>query len=206
MSVDHISQDSDNQFRFDIYRTIVLGHYLKHWGMPEYRKVVGRDDGSSFEIHTFPSSPKKHVYHIATVGLAEQARPDGSKQGHEYFMTLDERLGGASRDEVFDYVADLCAHSIVNLPRAQPPRVLGPSALAPPEWTTKALLIDEPRGETEEFHRIAIGEIHEVECLWLVPLHEREYRFILEKGIDAFDELEQSAAHSIADVNRQAFC
>ena len=63
-------KQGDKDLHFDIYRTLVLGHYFRYWGMPEYRRVVHRDDGSRIELYSFPVTERKPMFHVATVGLA----------------------------------------------------------------------------------------------------------------------------------------
>ena len=104
-------------------------------------------------------------------------------------MAMGEDLGGANLDAVFTYLTDICAHSNKNLRPAALPRVMGPSPLAPAAWPTKALLMDEPRGEAEDFCRLDITPTTGVEFVWLIPIHASEYRLILDEGIDAFDAL-----------------
>ncbi len=203
MAVKDSNQDSENALHFDIYRTIVLGHYIKHWGMPEFRRIVRNlTDQSKIEIFTFPSESDQHVYRIATVGLAEQKKPDGSKENHEFFMTLPSDLGGGEMDDVINYLADLSAHSVKNFKKSELPIVMGESKLAPCKWRTKAILIDEPRGENEDFFQISINKFIEVQFYWVIPIHETECKFILKNGIDAFDKLEQESDFSIADIAR----
>lgn len=206
MTVNDSNQDSEKLLHFDIYRTIVLGHYIKHWGMPEFRRIViNNDDESKIEIYTFPAASNQHVYRIATVGLAEQKKPDGSNEAQEFFMTLPDDLGGCEIDEVTNYLADIGAHSVKNLGKSELPRIMGESKLAPLKWATKAILIDEPRGESEDFFEISIAKLLDVQFSWIIPIHETEYKFILDNGIDAFDELDRASRFSIADITRPSF-
>lgn len=197
-------EDADKALQVDVYRTIVLGHYIDHWGMPEYRRITRKRSGQSFfEMYSFPSTDPMQPLRIASVGIAEEIKADGEREGKEYLMVLPADMGGASLDEVFDYFADIAVHIVKNLTRSCLPRVLGPSALAPAKWGMKALLIDEATGESDDFDTVSIGGKFDVEVQWLIPVHEAEYKFILEEGIDAFDELVQSSDQSLADVNRQ---
>jgi len=75
------------------------------------------------------------------------------------------------------------------------------SALAPERWTTKAILIDELRGESEELEEIIIGS-EKVSLLWVVPINENEEKIILNKGIDAFDEYIENLPYSIINPVR----
>ncbi|MDB5386011.1 MAG: hypothetical protein JWM11_1657, partial [Planctomycetaceae bacterium] len=45
--------DSNAQFTFDIRRTLILGLYMQHWGMPEER-VVSRKEETRIEVYSFP--------------------------------------------------------------------------------------------------------------------------------------------------------
>ena len=203
MDADKKGGDAQRILHFDVYRTIVLGHYIKFWGMPDYRTVIRKREGQNyFEIFSFPTTISGEPHRFATVGVAEQRKPDGENEGNEYFMALPSGLGGASVDEILEYITDLSTHLVVKMNRSLPPRVLGPSKLAPVAWGPKALLIDEARGESDDFQNVKVNDTLEVEILWMIPIHENEYRFILKEGIDAFDELDQRSDQSIADVNR----
>ncbi|MDM5179250.1 suppressor of fused domain protein [Massilia sp. DJPM01] len=205
MAASDMHGESDESLAFDVYRTIVLGRYMQHWGMPEYRRVIRKSaDQSFFEMYTFPSTDPMQPFRIASVGLATQIKPDGEREGKEYFMVLPDDMGGAERDEVFNYVADIAVHLVNNVRRScHLPRLLGPSPLAPASWGAKALLIAEATGESEEFNIVSIGDGFEMEIEWLIPLREAEYKFILEKGMDPFDDLVQESEQSLADVNRE---
>lgn len=118
-------------------------------------------------------------------------------------MVLPDDLGGADLEEVFTYFASMAVHIVKNVRRScHLPRLLGPSPLAPAQWTTKALLIDEATGECEDFGTAQIGDKFEIEIEWLIPLTEAEYKFIIEKGINPFDDLVQTYEESLVDVNR----
>jgi len=206
MAADLLVNNAEKVLHFDVYRTVVLGHYMRFWGMPEYRKIVTGPTGVlAFEVYTFPTSQNKHVLHVATVGLAECRKAVGGEEGHEYFMTLPEDFGGSTMDEVINYFVDFCVHSLENLNHAELPRVMGESKLAPAKWNTRAMLVDEPRGESEEFDQVQINDSLSVEFQWVIPIYQNEYKFILEHGIEEFDELAQGAKLSIADITRPSF-
>jgi hypothetical protein len=75
------------------------------------------------------------------------------------------------------------------------------SKWVPAEWSIRAMLVDEPTGEPEELADTHVGPQH-VQLWWLVPIHGAEYKLINEQGLDAFYELNEAAALSLADVRR----
>lgn len=194
--------DSNQQFVRDVRRSIILGAYVRHWGMPEYRKI-GRSGIDQIEVYSFPSTERAPVYRIATVGISS-VKKNSHRINKELLMALPHDLGGATRDEVFDFMLNVTAHVITVLDDTDPPRISPESPLAPKEWKPKALLFDQARSEPEELSELAVGS-HVVELLWVVPIYNSEYRFISEQGIEAFDALAGKAELSLADVNRDPF-
>lgn len=196
--------DFDYEMTFDVYRSLILCHYMKRWGAPKYRHVVNRaEDGTKFELYFFPCAGKIPIVRWATVGVAHQRKEDGMCEGKEYFMVLPRGQGGASQKSVANYLIDLSAHIIKNTKRFDGPRVFDESDLAPKKWKPKAILIDEATGEDEDFSNpVGVGD---VEILWLVPLFQSEVNKILNDGIEAFDKMRESQELSIVDINRSAF-
>lgn len=196
--------DMDNILHVDIYRTIVLGHYIRYWGLPAYRRIVRQDaDRTSFEVYAFPSRGPGRPFRIASVGLAEKIKADGEREGKEYYMALQEDLGGATLDDVFNHFEALTTHIVFDEDRSTLPRALQPSMPAPAAWATTAVLIDEANAEKEGFSTVCIACQFDIEIAWLIPLREMEYRFILERGIEEFDDLVQSSEQSLIDPKRE---
>ena len=199
-------EDVDAASTPDLYRTLLLGHYMRHWGTPEYRHVLRRAaDQALIELYVFAGREPMEPVRIASVGLAGQIKPDGKPEGREYFMVLPDDLGGAGRDAVLGYVSSVVVHLLAHARRScHLPRLLGPSPLAPAEWSATALLVAEATGESEDFNPLAIDGMGEIEIEWLIPLLEAEYAFILDKGLAPFEELVQTYEQSLVDVNRSA--
>lgn len=193
---------------FDIRRTIILGAYIKEWSMPEYRVTLSSfsqpDKGTNIEIYYFPArsgGSGNGVARFATVGLSAALRANGQCVGTEWMMALVDDLGGESIDVIFSYVSDLIAHHIEVVNDDLIPRVMEESQLAPIGWSTKAFLLDELRGESEELEEIAVGS-ERVRLLWALPITAQEAALILSKGVEAFDTYTEGIQYSIIDPRR----
>ncbi|TVX93302.1 suppressor of fused domain protein [Paenibacillus agilis] len=187
---------------FDIRRTIILNLYMKEWSMPEYRVIMTKPEiGIYIEIYYFPSINDTTPARFATVGLSNSIRKTGKPTETEWMLALKPDLGQESIDRIFSYFCDLIAHNIENITSSEVPRVMTESTLAPENWTTKALLIDELRGESEDLEEIKIGE-EIISVLWIVPITHTEARIILQEGIDAFDTYIETLTQSIIDPTR----
>lgn len=196
---------------FDIRRTIILGAYIKEWSMPEYRVTLSSvrslsqtgqsDKATSIEIYYFPALSENSVARFATVGLSAALRANGQRVGTEWMMALVDDLGGESIDVIFSYISDLIAHHIEVVNDALIPRVMEESQLAPSGWSTKAFLLDELRGESEELEEIAVGS-ELVRVLWALPITAQEAALILQEGVEAFDKYIESIQFSIIDPRR----
>ncbi|WP_231392101.1 MULTISPECIES: suppressor of fused domain protein [unclassified Paenibacillus] len=199
-----INRESSKEkiLNFDIRRTIILNLYIKEWSMPEYRVIMTKPEiGVYIEIYYFPSINDKIPARFATVGLSNSIRKTGKPTETEWMLALKPDLGQESLDRIFSYFCDLIAHNIENIKSSEAPRVMTESALAPENWTTKALLIDELRGESEDLEEIKIGE-EIISVLWVVPITHKEARIILQEGIDAFDIYIEKSQYSIIDPTR----
>ncbi|MFF2889156.1 suppressor of fused domain protein [Paenibacillus sp. NPDC057967] len=187
---------------FDIRRTMILHLYMKEWSMPEYRVIMTKPEiGVTIEIYYFPSMNDHIPARFATVGLSNSIRKSGKPTETEWMLALKPDLGQETIDRIFTYFCDLIAHNIEHIQSSEVPRVMTESALAPENWTTKALLIDELRGESEDFEQIKIGE-ETISVLWVIPITSKEARIILQEGIDAFDAYIENLSYSIIDPTR----
>ncbi|WP_037283477.1 suppressor of fused domain protein [Saccharibacillus sacchari] len=188
---------------FDIRRTVILAAYMKHWGMPEWRKsLLSADQSDKIELYYFPAASDDVPVRFATVGLSVCSYdPSGNRIDAEWVLALESELGGESIERVYDYLADLLVHHIRNAPNTVLPRLMPPSALAPEKWTTTALLLDEPRGEAEELEHFNIGE-QQVALVWVVPITPSEATIIMDKGIDSFDVYAEESEYSLIDPCR----
>lgn len=198
----HKESSREKALDFDIRRTIILNLYMKEWSMPEYRVIMTKPEiGVHIEVYYFPSINDKTPARFATVGLSNSIRKTGKPTETEWMLALTPDLGQESIDRIFSYFCDLIAHNIENIKSSEVPRVMTESALAPENWTTKALLIDELRGESEELEEIKIGE-EVISVLWVIPITHKEARIILQEGIDTFDAWIEKQQHSIIDPAR----
>ncbi|QSQ12529.1 suppressor of fused domain protein [Myxococcus landrumensis] len=190
--------DSPELFQHDLRRTVVLGAYMRHWGMPLDRQRFSRQT-DVVEVYLFPATAESPVARFATVGASSFAREGGTRS--EFLLVLPADLGGATFEEVAGFLMDFVLYSRRDDVMVQPGRGVPPSPLVPKSWPTRALLVDEAVGEDEEFERLHLGPQH-IELWWLVPLHEAEYAFIQKEGFDAFSELLDASDSSPAEVHR----
>lgn len=201
----HTELSKEDILAFDIRRTIILGAYIKEWSMPEYRVTLSSfgqpNKGTNIEIYYFPAHSGNGVARFATVGLSAVLRANGQRVGTEWMMALVEDLGGVSVDIIFSYISDLIAHHIEVVNDDLIPRVMEESQLAPSGWSTKAFLLDELRGESEELEEIAVGS-ELVRLLWALPITAQEAALILSEGVEAFDSYMEGIQYSIIDPRR----
>lgn len=187
----------------DIRRTFILGVYMRHWGMPEYRWISRRED-HAIEVYSFPPRKDEVVHRFATVGVSAVNREDGQPANYELCMILPDELGGASAEEVVSLILDVAVHSYPKDVRCSVGATIPETQLMPAKWSPKALLFDELRGEPEELSHIAVGD-QCIELLWLIPIYRDEYELIHSEGIDAFDHLDAQSDWSVADPRRPSF-
>ena len=104
-------------------------------------------------------------------------------------------------DQINNYLFDVASYLLNTLGKQLTVGTTIPeSPLAPNGWP-KALLFDEPRGEPEELSCFHIGSQH-VDLFWLIPIYGSEHELIKEKGLDAFDKLDETEDISLVDINR----
>jgi len=193
----------DKQLSLDMRRTILLGEYMRAWGMPLYRTVTKRGD-ETVEAYFFPAKGDSVINRYATVGLSNCVRVDGRKVDQELFMATPYDNAGATADEVTSYLFDIMAFSLGEDIAFEVGCVFGESRLAPAAWTARAILIDEPRAEPEFLTEMHVGS-QCVRLLWVVQIHKDELALILKSGIDMFDEFAQAAEWSIVDPQRDSY-
>ncbi|MEJ8293307.1 suppressor of fused domain protein [Delftia tsuruhatensis] len=187
---------------FDIRRSIILSMYIKEWSMPEYRVILENKRNSVLiEIYYFPSVSNNSPARFASIGLSNTLRKTGQPVNAEWMLALEKGLGGESISRIFSYFSDLISHNIENIESSEPPRVLGESHLSPERWTTKAILIDELRGESDSLEHIKIGE-ETIDVLWVVPINKKELELISKNGIEVFDDYVNEISYSIIDPTR----
>lgn len=197
-----MESSKERELSFDIRRTVILGAYIREWQMPEYRIILSKPEtGVHVEIYYFPAVKEDEIARFATVGLSATHRPNGPLTGTEWMLALTSDLGGEPVDRIFTYLCDLIAHHIESAGDSRIPRVMGESPLAPANWTTTALLLDELRGESEELEEIQVGS-GIVQVLWALPVTAQEAALILSGGVEAFDSYIEDIEHSIIDPRR----
>ena len=188
---------------FDIRRTLILGVYLRHWGMPEYRWITRRED-HAIEVYSFPPRNEEVVHRFATVGVSAVNRENGEPANYELCMILPDELGGASAEEVVSVILDVAVHSYREDVRGEVGATIPETPLMPANWQPKALLFDELRGEPEELSHVSVGD-QCIEVLWLVPIYADDRELIKNDGIEAFDLLDAQSEWSVADPKRPSF-
>ncbi len=75
-------------FEFDIRRTIILSSYIKHWGMPEFRRIMSKD-GDAVELYTFPGDL---IQRYATVGLSSCNISNSTQCNTELFLAVPKHI------------------------------------------------------------------------------------------------------------------
>ncbi|MCL9662468.1 suppressor of fused domain protein [Paenibacillus hunanensis] len=193
----------EQQLAFDIRRSIILGAYIREWSMPAYRVLLNHPDRAiHVEIYYFPAADEDDIARFATVGLSNTFRSNGQSIGTEWMLALTAELGDESAERIFTYMCDLLVHHIEVAPDSRIPRVMGESELAPDHWSTRALLLDELRGESEELETIQVGD-ESIQMIWAVPLTTQEASLILQEGVEAFDSYIEESEYSIIDPCRE---
>ncbi|MFD1884934.1 suppressor of fused domain protein [Paenibacillus wenxiniae] len=192
----------EQQLSFDIRRSILLHAFIQQWSMPAYRVMLNEPDQAiHVEVYYFPAVTEEDVARFATVGLSNTVRSTGQTIGTEWMMALTSDLGDEPVERIFAYICDLLAHHIEVAPHSRIPRVMGESELAPDNWSTRALLLDELRGESEELEAIRIGD-EIVQVIWAVPITGQEAGLILQDGVEAFDLYMEDSEYEIIDPCR----
>lgn len=194
--------DPKKQLDLDIRRTIILGGYIRHWGMPRDRiRFHKHEDEEVVEAYLFPATSERRVARIATVGNSAFVREGVHRC--EFMLGLPEDLGEATFAQAAGFLMDFCLYARKR-GRLFAGLTVPASPLVPTAWAPRALLLDEPRSEPEELTAVHVGEQH-VDLWWVVPIYASEYQFINQKGVEAFDVLAEAHELSLADVRRPAF-
>ena len=183
----------------DIRRAIILGVYIRRWGLPEER-IVSRRGPDAVEVYSFPPGGQK-VHRFATVGVSGVSCDDGRPASWELYMVVPAGLAGTSVQEVASFMLDVMAYSLRRDVAFRVGQTIPETPLMPRAWKPRALLLDELRGEPEDMSSFHVG-IQHVKLVWLVPIHEDERRLIGERGLEEFDRLDQDSDWSLADPSR----
>jgi hypothetical protein len=192
--------DDATLFDLDVRRSIILGAYIHRWGIPDFRVKTQRQDHIA-EVYSFPPRRGGPVHRFATVGVSAATRADGKRADWELLMVLPGSLAGASTNEVASFIFDVMAYSYRADVNFSPGQTIPETPLAPKAWEPRALLLDEPRGETEGLSSTHVGHQH-VKLIWLVPIYGDELALIEEQGLREFYRRERDSEWSLADPDR----
>lgn len=192
------NMDSDRAFLADVRRALVLGAYMHAWGMPRDR-VVSTKGPTTVEVYSFPGHSADEVTRFATFGVLSAL---GELRRVEFLAVLPSDLAGASVREVALMMLGAVEAVAAIDERVSLVGTTFESFDMPAVWGTRAILLDEPRGEVESISTIAVGGGEFVEVLWVVPIHAAELDLIAREGLGAFDELVQAAEWSLAEPRR----
>jgi hypothetical protein len=200
----HVKKTSEAERVFieDLRTAVVLGNYVRHWGLPDERVTSSRHD-EVVQVYSFPPNETSAVHRFATVGVSGVAKADGKPAQWELLMVLPADLGGAQRTIVTNLLLDVMAYSLRTDVRFAAGTTIPVSPLTPSVWNARALLIDEPRGEAPELSTFHLGVQH-IDLFWVVPIHEAEYHLIKEKGLSALDDASSATNSSLIDPNRRS--
>ena len=187
----------------DVRRAVILGLYIRAWGMPKHRVVARRKD-DEVEVYSFQSVHENKIIRYATLGVSKLLRENGGIASWEIYLVVPKDNGGASEVEVESFLLDVMAYSLRSDVKFSIGQTIPASLLVPESWKARALLLDEPRGEPEYFDNIHVGVQH-VKIIWLVPIHSDERERIIACGLDEFDRAESATDWSLADPNRASF-
>lgn len=192
----------DPIFDFDLRRTIILGAYIKAWGLPEYRTFTTRGE-HRVEVYCFPPAGGV-IGRYATVGVSDFKRAGGTPINWEFLMVVPYDDAHATNDEVSSFILDFMAHTLDEAIQLEIGSAMDESLLAPKSWKARGLLVDQPRGEPEFLEHIHFAS-HCIELFWLVPIHKAEYESIIQYGLEKFDAADQTSEWSLADPTRESF-
>lgn len=156
--------------------------------------------GCLVELYIFEG---EHITRYATTGLSSSYIDNTNLCNCELLLCVPNDIAISQTTNIENYIFDICAYLISTLGRAVTYQDLIPeSTLAPSGWP-KAILFDEPRGESEQLECFHVGEQH-VNLLWIIPIYGDEYIFIKENGIGKFDMAAETLELSLVDVRRQS--
>jgi len=192
----------DEQFNFDIKRSIILAEYIKCWGMPEARNLM-TNKKMPVELYVFPGEDMDQVTRVVTIGLSSCKFADDKSCNNELLMVLPFDVADDQWESVSQYIFELSNYIVNTLGRNVKAEDLKEESDQAPEAWPKALLFDDPRGEPNELNQFYIG-IQHVTLSWVVPIFGNEYSLIKSSGIESFDAAVTDAEVSLVEVRRDA--
>jgi hypothetical protein len=199
---EEMTNERRSDLKSDVRWAAILGRYLDLWGMPDERTRFTKAS-ETVDVYLFSGQEKAPVRRLATVGMSSLPAAGEGTLGVEFLMVLPPDLAGCTFHEVAGYMMDLVAYSMRPDVGMRPETTARETPLAPSHWPTRAMLFDEPRGESERLEDICVGTEH-VRLLWLVPIHPEEQRLITERGLEEFDALCERADASLANPMRSS--
>jgi len=192
--------NSDEQFSFDIKRSIILAEYIKCWGMPEARNLM---PDMPVELYVFPGEDMDQVTRVVTIGLSSCKFGDDKSCNNELLMVLPFDVVDDQWESVSNYLFELSNYIVNTLGRSVKTEDLKEGSDSAPEGWPSALLFDDPRGEPNELNQFYIGMQH-VTLSWVVPIFSSEYDLIKTSGIESFDAAIENAEVSLVEVRRES--
>lgn len=188
---------------YDIFHSILLGHYIRYWGRPSFKKSTAKDGLIPISAYCFEhSANNQEIMYFSTIGLSFQRKKDGTFQKQEFFIVLPKQEV-TDADIVLNYLLDICVHLVNNCPRQTPPSLLN-SLITPDCWQLDWLLIDEPLGEPEDFAELPELSEFKPDILWIIPIASSEADYIREEGIEAFEAVCRNQSIDLINPNRPA--
>src|SRR5689334_20886395 len=102
--------DSNKTFSRDVKRTMILGAYIRNWGMPKNRRIISKTR-KSIELYNFPSSQQSgNLERLATVGVSDAFDQGAGESGVEVFFAWQPDPSVVTTDEIEDLVLDVAVH------------------------------------------------------------------------------------------------
>lgn len=191
------------QLNMDIRRAILLSRFIRQWGLPLERTIsTKKEDESRIEVYEF-SCPDSQISRFVTIGISGHKTLRDADTGWELLFCLPKDLGGVKNVDIVNYLLDISVYSLRADTLIEVETTIPESSLAPSLWTTKAILFDEARGEPEDMSCFHIGQ-QSINLFWLIPLTNKEYKYIKECGQEAFDNIADNTDIALIDVNRDS--
>jgi hypothetical protein len=183
----------------DIRRTIILSRYINEWGMPE-KRILSKKDDDVIEFYSFPPTQKNLVWRIASIGMSGISQTI-SINSFEFLFVIDKDIKDVFFEDICNFLMDLFAHSLRVDISFEPEKTIPETQLMPSSVFPKAILLDEPRGESQDMEKFIIGK-QEVKLLWVIPIYGSEQQLIVKNGIDEFDKLQEKSKCSLSNIHR----
>jgi hypothetical protein len=180
-------QQPESDFKFDVRRSVILGHYIHYWGLPAYRYSVKLHDSSRLEVYSFPPPTSQAAFRFATVGASSYHPEAHQDTDWELFLAVPSDLRGADEQQILEMMADVAAYGLFDGVSYRPGVMLPDVPSLPSSWPTRTIVFDRPLCESEQLSPIHLGQQH-IDILWVVLAHNAEQDLIRRKGMDAVYE------------------